>query len=451
MINKKFRMDKENISGSIIKEYSELFYISKAEHKKYLKYMPGGTTKSLSYFKPFPIHIRSGKGAYVYSAEGHKLLDVCNAYGALLHGHVDKDVVTAVRNALNNGTQFAAPTETQYRFSKLLCKRMPSLEAVRFCASGTEATLFAIRTARAFTKKNKILKIRGGYHGTHDCVAVSANKQCVVSGVPKGVRKDVLEVSFNDIEALVNIIQNTPELATVIIEPFLGAGGIISPYPNYLQAIREITKKHNVILIFDEIISARMHFGGAQTYYNVVPDLTTLGKIVGGGYPIGVFGGRRDLMDLYCNVSITNPLEHSGTYNGYETALIAGEAALKKYDRKAIDTLNAVAMALKSKILQFLNKLGFNIVINQVSSFLNIHFINEPAVNNEIVAKSVGELHALLHLNLLNKGVYSTPRGVYVLSTAMSSADIQFFFSALSEALQELKPLVIKKYPQLLR
>ncbi|WP_457553629.1 aspartate aminotransferase family protein, partial [Desulfobacula sp.] len=273
----------EQIEKKIADAYLEKFPLSRKRHEQLINYIPGGATRSLSYFKPYPIHIDYGQGAYVYTHEGHKLLDVTNAYGAIVHGHGDPDIVKAVQEGIVKGSQYSTPTDGQYRLAMLLCERIPGFDRVRFVNSGTEATLFALRTARAYTGKDKILKMIGGFHGTHDCVAASTKKNVITAGIPKGMTEDMLEVPFNDFDALEKAVkENASKLAAVIMEPFLGAGGIVLPEPKYLEHVRKVTSENNVLLIFDEIFSYRVNTGGCQALWGVTPDLTTVGKVVGG-------------------------------------------------------------------------------------------------------------------------------------------------------------------------
>ncbi|MFC1888555.1 aspartate aminotransferase family protein [Thermodesulfobacteriota bacterium] len=444
-------MAESDIARGIVNAYEKRFPLSKEFHQKFLEVMPGGTTRSLSYFKPYPLHIEYGKGAYVYTHEGHKLLDVTNSYGALVLGHGDPDVADAIRASVITGIQFSAPTDTQYEMSKLLCERIPSFDKIRFCNSGTESTLFALRTARAYKKRNKILKMDGGFHGTHDCVSSSTQKDAAVLGIPKGMVEDVLSVPFNNFELLEEVlIQNRSDLACVIMEPFLGAGGVIPPKDGYLQFVRELTEKHDILLIYDEIFSYRIDTGGAQTFYGVVPDLTTVGKVIGGGLPVGVFGGKSNIMDIYCSVTTPKPLYHSGTFNGYETALRAGLATLQKYNAAEVSRLNALGELLHDKLKAGFVEIGISVEINQIGSLLNIHFHNEEIIDNESAMQSEGELLELLHLSLLNRGIYATPRALFILSTPMTEREIEILADTIIDILRELKPLIRDKYPRLI-
>ena len=440
------------VARKIYEAYGDQFPRSRAAHSQLCQYIPGGTTRSLSYFKPFPLHISHGRGARVFTPGGRSLLDVTNAYGALVHGHGDPHVVDAVQRGIEKGSQYAAPTRGQYRLAKLLCDRVPGFEKIRFTNSGTEATLFALRTARAFTGKDKILKMVGGYHGTHDSVATSTRKDAVTAGIPLAMTQDVLEVPFNDIGALERaVVENADELAAVIMEPFLGAGGVIAPCEGFLETARRVTRAHGVVLIFDEIFSFRVDTGGCQQKYGVIPDLTCVGKVVGGGLPMGGFGGKANIMDAYCHEARPQPLYHSGTFNGCETVMQAGFAAMEKYDAPAVERLNGLGEMLQRQLVDLFHSLGLNIQSNGVGSIVNIHFVGESVDSAEGALKSEAELHHLFHLSLLTRGIYTIPRGLFILSTPMAESDIQTLVYKIRESLKELLPLMEEKYGHLLR
>ncbi|MDA3918808.1 MAG: aspartate aminotransferase family protein [Deltaproteobacteria bacterium] len=441
----------KKIEKKIADAYMEKFPASKERHEELINYIPGGATRSLSYFKPYPIHIESGKAAFVFTHEGHKLLDTTNAYGAIVHGHGDPDIVKAVQKGITKGSQYSTPTDGQYKLAKLLCERIPGFERIRFVNSGTEATMFALRAARAYTNKDKIIKMSGGFHGTHDCVAASTKKNVITAGIPKGMTEDMIEVPFNDFQALEKAVkENSDQLAAVIMEPFLGAGGIVLPAKGYLEHVRKVTRDNNVLLIFDEIFSYRVHTGGCQKLYGVTPDLTTVGKVIGGGLPIGVFGGKEEIMNIFCHEKSAAPLYHSGTFNGYETLMQAGYAALSKYDEKAVAYINNLGDRLQKGLRQSFKDNGLNIQSNHIGSLLNIHFVNEAITTSEQVLKSEEQLHTLMHLSLLNKGIFSIPRGLFILSCAMTENDIDFLIEKIDETLKELLPLIKGKYRYLL-
>lgn len=441
----------EQIEKQVADAYKEKFPVSKKHHEELVKYIPGGATRSLSYFKPYPIHIEYGKGAYVFTHEGNKLFDVTNAYGAIVHGHGDPDIVKAVQQGIEKGSQFSTPSDGQYKLAKLLCDRVSGFDKVRFVNSGTEATLFALRTARAYTGKDKILKMSGGFHGTHDCVAASTKKNVITAGIPKGMTEDMLEVPFNDPDAFEKAVsRNHEQLAAVIMEPFLGAGGVVLPEKGYLEHVRKVTSDFNVLLIFDEIFSYRVHIGGCQKLYGVTPDLTTVGKVVGGGLPIGVFGGKKEVMNIFCHENTEKPLYHSGTFNGYETVMQAGYAAMSKYDESAIEKINNMGRKLQQALLKSFQENGLNIQSNRIGSLLNLHFVNEKITKAEQVLKSEEQLHTLMHLSLLNKGIFTIPRGLFILSCAMTSQEIDHLVEKIDETLKELLPLIKEKYSHLL-
>jgi glutamate-1-semialdehyde 2,1-aminomutase len=441
----------EQIEKQIADAYREKFPASRERHEKLINYIPGGATRSLSYFKPYPIHIKSGLGAYVTTHEGHTLLDVTNAYGAIVHGHGDPDIVKAVQDGIKKGSQYSTPTDGQYKLAKLLCSRIPGFDKVRFVNSGTEATMFALRTARAYTNRDKIVKMSGGFHGTHDCVAASTKKNVITAGIPKGMTEDMIEVPFNDFNALEKAVkENASQLAAVIMEPFLGAGGVVLPKKGYLEHVRKITEDNNVLLIFDEIFSYRVDTGGCQKLYGVTPDLTTVGKVIGGGLPIGVFGGKAKIMNIFCHENSDKPLYHSGTFNGYETLMQAGYAALSKYDEKAVAYVNTLGDQLQKGLLNCFKGLGLKIESNHIGSLINMHFVNEPITTAEQVLKSEEQLHTLLHLSLLNRGIFTIPRGLFILSCAMTKDDVDLLIEKIDEALKELLPLIEIKYNHLL-
>ena len=441
----------KQIEKKIVDAYMEKFPASRERHEKLINYIPGGATRSLSYFKPYPIHIESGKAAFVFTHEGHKLLDVTNAYGAIVHGHGDPDIVKAVQEGITKGSQYSTPTDGQYKLAKLLCERIPGFERVRFVNSGTEATMFALRAARAYTNRDKIIKMSGGFHGTHDCVAASTKKNVITAGIPKGMTEDMIEVPFNDFQAIEKAVkENSDQLAAVIMEPFLGAGGIVLPAKGYLEHVRKVTQENNVLLIFDEIFSYRVNTGGCQKLYGVTPDLTTVGKVIGGGLPIGVFGGKEEIMNIFCHEKTAAPLYHSGTFNGYETLMQAGYAALSKYDEKAVAYINNLGDRLQKGLLQSFKENGLNIQSNHIGSLLNIHFVNEAITTSEQVLKSEEQLHTLMHLSMLNRGVFSIPRGLFILSCAMTEDDIYFLIEKIDETFKELLPLIQEKYKHLL-
>src|SRR6266849_2054710 len=285
---------------------------SRALHERAVAVMPGGTTRTTTYFDPYPLYIERGEGCRVWDADGTERIDLLGNYTAMILGHAAPKVVEAIRAQAARGTGFAAANPIEVQLATLLCERVPSLDMVRFCNSGTEATMFAMRLARAFTGRAKIARIEGGYHGTHDYAEVSTHPMASEAGAPDApiARPDsigtpdwaleqTVVLPFNNPDAAEAIIRREGrQLAAVILEPIIGAGGVIAATDEFLQRLRSVTKELGILLIFDEVISFRVGPGGAQQLYGVTPDLTTLGKIIGGGLPVAAFGGRADVMEL---------------------------------------------------------------------------------------------------------------------------------------------------------
>ena len=271
-----------------------------------MQYMPGGDTRTATYFDPFPHYIEMGEGAYIYDVDGNKLLDFQNNYTSLIHGHAHKPTVDAVSVQIALGSAYTAPFELQTTLAKLLVDRFPGIELIRFTNSGTEANMHALRIARAYTGKAKIIKTEGGYHGTTDVFEASVDPNLKKAGsldnikvipesrgVSENALKDVIVTPFNDVERTKKIIEaNYKDVACFIIEPVMGSAGQITSLPEYLKAVRELTERYGILLIFDEVVTGRLSYGGAQELYGITPDITSLGKIIGGGTPVGAGAGE---------------------------------------------------------------------------------------------------------------------------------------------------------------
>lgn len=309
-----------------MKSSSELF----AEAKTL---MPGGVSSPVRAIKPYPFYTTGAKGAHLKTADGAVLIDCCMAYGPLILGHAHPEIGSAIEEQLERGWLYGTPSPFEPEFAKMITGDHPGMDMVRFVSSGSEATMAAIRLARGFTGKKDIVKIEGGFHGAHDAVLVKAGSGATTMGVPDsaGVLADLVahtrQVPYNDPEALEAVLAKNRDVAALIIEPVMGNIGPVLPQDNYLNEIRKITKAHDVLLIFDEVITGyRVGIGGAQVKYGVKPDLTTLGKIIGGGLPIGAFGGRREIMEL---VAPQGPVYQAGTFSGNPLSLTAGIATLR--------------------------------------------------------------------------------------------------------------------------
>ena len=447
---------------SVKKIYADARPNSRRLHTEACKYMPGGDTRTATFFLPFPNFIKYGEGAYMYDEDGFKLLDFQNNYTSLIHGHAHPETVEAVREQIAKGSAYTAPFEKQIELSKLLTQRFPSVDMIRYTNSGTEANMHALRIARAYTGKAKIIKTEGGYHGTTDVFEASVDPNIKKAGtldqikvipesrgVSENALKDVLVVPFNDIERTRKMIEeHHQEVACIIIEPIMGSAGQITPDLEYLRFLREITTQYHIVLIFDEVVTGRLSLGGAQKFYGVIPDLTTIGKIIGGGTPVGAFGGKREIMQMY------DPREkkmyHSGTFNGNAVTMTAGLATMKAYNQEAVDYVNDLGFLFKEGVLKIYEKLGLNMKISGAGSIYNILFTDKDVKNYRDVASAHEELNKVLYMSLLTKGIFDAERGMFCMSTTMTKEDIRFGLDTLETSLREMLPAIAEEAPELI-
>ncbi|TME91296.1 MAG: aspartate aminotransferase family protein, partial [Chloroflexi bacterium] len=381
--------------------YRQLTPGSRAIHEQAVRVMPGGTTRTTTYFDPYPLYITRGEGCRIWDADGIERIDMLGNYTAMILGHAHPKVVEAIRKQAALGTGFAAANPVEVQLAELLCERVPSLEAVRFCNSGTEATMFAMRLARAFTGRPKIARIEGGYHGTHDYAEVSTHPdvdragppdapiaQADSIGTPSWALEQTVVLPFNNPDAAEAIIRREAGgLAAVILEPIIGAGGVIAATPAYLERLRSVTAELSILLIFDEVISLRVAPGGAQELYGVMPDLTTLGKIIGGGLPVAAFGGRADVMELLDPRRKPN-LAQGGTYNGNPLGMAAGLAAMTELTPDVYQDLNRKGARVCEQLTEVLATHGVRAQVNGVGSLFAIHFTDQPVVDYRTKASS---------------------------------------------------------------
>ena len=453
----------DKISDSIIAQYIDKSKKSLELHEQAKSYLPGGDTRSATHFNPYPLYMKYGEGFHIYDIDGNKYLDLLNNYSSLVHGHAHPKVIEKTRTQLERGTVFGAPSELQLLHARHLCERMPALELMRYCNSGTEATMFAMRAARAFTGCDKVIKIDGGYHGTHDFAEVSVHASAEVAymsesrlnsrGVPGCVLDEVLVAPFNELDAVEEILMQHPsKVAAIIAEPMLGAGGVVPAKAGYLQGLRELADNYGVLLIFDEVITFRIHQGGMQGLTGVRADLTALGKIIGGGLAIGAFGGRREIMEQF-DPDHKEVISHSGTFNGNHTTMAAGLATMELYDQPEVERLNQQGMKLRDGITKAFGNQGIRGQATGVGSVVGVHWTDREIVNaGDVVRgqKKAGDLPKLLHLELINRGIFSSSRGLYILSTPMDSKEVEFAVETFEEVLELLKPVVADKTPHLL-
>jgi glutamate-1-semialdehyde 2,1-aminomutase len=436
---------------------------SKLMYEQAQRSLPGGDTRTVTFYKPFPTFIERGQGCRVYDVDGHEYLDFVNNYTSLIHGHAHPKVVEAVIDQIKKGSVYGAPVKAQHELGEIICERLPSAKRARFCNSGTEATAAAIRVARAYRMKHKILKMEGGYHGAQDTVQISIRPSLDKVGplsspysvpedwsIPPSVVGDCIIAPFNETEITKALIEkHKDELAGVILEPVQGASGQIPPVPGFLETIREVTLKHDIPLIFDEVISLRFAVGGAQGIYGVVPDITALGKIIGGGFPVGGIAGREDLMSLYSPLS-SKHIVHSGTYNGNPITMVAGIATLNALTASEIDRINKLGSEMRNGFERILREVGIIGQVTGVGSLAQVHFTKEKIRGWRTAATGRVDIRSLLHLLLLDKGIFSATRCFYCVSTPMGETEIEKAIAALKNALLHLLPYIEIRAPELI-
>ncbi len=427
---------------------------------------PGGDTRATAHYLPYPAFMERGDGCRIYDADGHEIIDFMNNFTSLIHGHAFPPVVDAVVDQVKKGTAYAAPAGNQVALAQLIAARVPSVERMRFCSSGSEATLMSLRCARAHTGRQKIVKVEGGYHGSYELAEVSLvpfpdragqlNRPVslpVDASIPDSALKDAVIVPFNEAQYAVDILRSEgDDVAAVIIEPILGSMGMIPAEAEFLKALREATHACGALLIFDEVISLRLDEGGAQNRFGVTPDLTAMGKIIGGGLPIGAFGGRADLLSLF-DPRETQPVMHASTFSGNPLSMAAGLAAMSAFDAAACDRINGLGDRLREGFNNAFANAGVRGQAIGLGSLSNLHLTDRPlrhARDSFQGMMEAGHISRLLHLGMLRRGVSSASRLMYCTSTTMDESDIDAAVAALEETLDELRPVVEVERPGLL-
>lgn len=425
--------------------------------------LPGGDTRSVTFFEPYPIHIIRGKGQYVTDLDNNKYTDFLNNYTSMVLGHAHPSVVKAIQSEIPNGWIFGAAHPAQAELANRICSRMPGVENVRFCNSGTEAVMHAVRTARIVTGRPYIIKMEGGYHGSADMLEVSIHPDLARAGPPDlpvplrensgitgGQCAETLVVPFNDPQVCEALLDRfSGKVACVLIEPMMGSAGAIPAKPGYLQLLGKLTKKHGALLVFDEVQTMRISTGGAQAYYGVIPDITAMGKIIGGGFPIGAFGASREIMTVY-DPHRRSSVSHSGTFNGHPLIMKAGCASLDALNQEAIDHINRLGSKLKLGLEQAFSGQGLKGQVTGLGSILNVHFTSDEVVDYRSAEKSPHRLTSLLHLLMLERGVLCAKRCMFNTSVPMTDADVDRAIEAFNESLAALRPVIQETQPDLM-
>ncbi|HET9487493.1 MAG TPA: glutamate-1-semialdehyde 2,1-aminomutase [Chryseosolibacter sp.] len=423
---------------------------SKALFEKAKQFIPGGVNSPVRAFKAVggnPIFMKKAQGAFLYDEDGNEYIDLINSWGPMILGHAHPRVEEAVKEALSCSPSFGAPTRREVEMAELICSMMPSVEKVRMVNSGTEATMSAIRLARGFTGRDKIIKMEGCYHGHGDSFLISAGSGAMTFGTPdspgvtKGTAQDTLTAPFNHLDAVEDLITKNPQkIAAVILEPVVGNMGCVPPQPGYLQGLRDLCTKHDILLILDEVMTGfRLARGGAQELYNVKPDLTTLGKIIGGGLPVGAYGGRRDIMD---GVSPSGPIYQAGTLSGNPMAMAAGLAILNLLnDNPSIyEDINNISASIVRELKAQVAARRLPFTINQVGSMFTLFFTGETVIDFDTAKTSDTALFGRYFNAMLRRGIYLAPsqyESLFV-SHAVNERIAERILQASSESLDEI-------------
>lgn len=414
--------------------------------------IPGGVNSPVRAFRAVggdPLFIERGEGAYLYDVDGNRYLDCIGSWGPLLLGHAHPEIVSAVRSQLDRGLTFGAPTELEIRLAEAISAAVPSIEKVRLVSSGTESTMSAIRVARGFTGRNKVVKFEGNYHGHADFLLAKAGSGVATlglpecAGVPPAITADTLTLPYNDSAGLQRLFaEQGAEIACVILEPVVGNMGCVPPLPGYLETLRELTTRYGALLIFDEVMTGfRVSFGGAQAKYGITPDLTCLGKIVGGGMPLGAYGGKAAIMD---SVAPVGPVYQAGTLSGNPVAVTAGLTMLRllfEGGAALYAHLDALGARVADGLQAAARNAGVPVCVNQVGSMLTVFFTTESSVTDYTLAKtSDTAAFGRWFRSLLENGIYWPPSQFEAafLSAAMTDADIDTLIQNADEAFQTL-------------
>lgn len=435
----------ESLRAEVEQEYRRLTPGSAQLSERSQAALPGGDTRQSVFFRPYPLFLDGGQGAYVEDVDGNRFLDFSNNWTSLILGHAHPAVVEAVSRQLAKGTAFAAANRFAPELAEILKERVASIEKLRFANSGTEATMLAVRAARAFTGRPKIVKMIGAYHGSHDDFEVTGGR--VPAGIMPGAAEHVLEVEYNNKEDVTRTLaEHGHETAAVIVEGIMGAAGMIPPADGYLQHLRRETERHGALLIVDEVITLRLATGGAQQLFDVRPDLTAMGKIIGGGFPVGAFGGRADIMQQFSPLE-PGSLRHSGTFNANPISMVAGIATMRELDSDTIGYVNRMGERLATGVVRAARDQGIGLQVTGAGSLRNLHFTRQAPRHAAAAQAADGELLSLLHLKLLTEGVVAAPRGMFAFSTVMTEHVVDTTLAKLAGALAWLRPAVEERMP----
>ncbi|MGD6873391.1 glutamate-1-semialdehyde 2,1-aminomutase [Sutcliffiella horikoshii] len=426
------------------------FSKSQQIHEEALQHIVGGVNSPSRSYKAVgggaPVVMERAEGAYFWDVDGNKYIDYLAAYGPIITGHAHPHITEAITKAAQTGVLYGTPTPHEVKFAKMLKEAMPGMDKVRFVNSGTEAVMTTIRVARAYTGRDKIIKFAGCYHGHSDLVLVAAGSGPATlgtpdsAGVPKSIANEVITVPFNDIEPFREAMEKWgDQIAGVLVEPIVGNFGIVEPKPGFLQAVNDISHEAGALVIYDEVITAfRFMYGGAQDMLGITPDLTALGKIIGGGLPIGAYGGRAEIME---KVAPLGPAYQAGTMAGNPASILSGIACLEVLQKEGVyEHLDHIGRLLEEGILERAEKYGITITINRLKGALTIYFTDVTVVNYEQAENTDGEQFAKFFKLMLNQGINLAPSKyeAWFVTTAHTEEDVRVTLDAVEHAFKEL-------------
>ncbi|GIN71088.1 glutamate-1-semialdehyde 2,1-aminomutase [Bacillus sp. J14TS2] len=422
---------------------------SRNAYEKAIHMMPGGVNSPVRAFKSVdmdPIFMEKGNGSHIHDIDGNEYIDYVLSWGPLILGHANERVIEALKKTAENGTSFGAPTILENKLAELVIERVPSIEMVRMVSSGTEATMSALRVARGYTGRNKILKFEGCYHGHGDSLLIKAGSGVATlglpdsPGVPEGIAKNTITVAYNDLEGVQAAFEQFGEdIAGVIVEPVAGNMGVVPPKPGFLQGLRELTDEYGSLLIFDEVMTGfRVGYNCAQGYFGILPDLTCLGKVIGGGLPVGAFGGKAEIME---KVAPSGPIYQAGTLSGNPIAMTAGYETLIQLTPESYQEFVRKGDMLEAGLKTAAEKHHIPHTINRAGSMIGLFFTNEDVYNFDKAKTSDLQLFAAYYKEMANQGVFLPPsqfEGIF-LSTAHSDEDIEMTIHAAERTFAKLK------------
>lgn len=426
-------------------------------YERALKVLPGGVSRNAIFRKPYPHYVALAEGCYVEDLDGKKRIDFVNNMASLIHGHAHPAIVEAVSEQIRRGTAFALGTEAEIRHAELLTSRVPGFEKIRFVNSGTEAVMAMIKMARAYTGKFKIAKAEGAYHGSYDHAEVSQYsnptnwgpierpaKVPLVMNTPTGVLNDVVIFPFNDIERTLAILnEHAGEIACVIVDPVPHRVGLMRASDDFIQALYEWTRRNNALLAFDEVICFRVDYEGAQAGFSIKPDITSLGKIIGGGFPVGAIAGKAEIMDVLDPRRSPLPFPLSGTFSANPVTMTAGRVAMELYDKESVKKLNALAFKARNQLLEAGRIAGIPLSITGEGSMFKLHFREVPPSNyRETYHDSKKEFVTTFLDFMYEQGIIMVNSNSCMLSTVMTQKEIDLLAEAALKGFRHIKPML---------